>query len=34
MSGEGLCATWTNMTLQVDAKEDPATLQTISRIGP
>ncbi len=34
MSGKDLGATLVNMTLQVDAKEDPATIQTISRIGP
>ena len=34
MSGEDLCVTLIYMTLQVDAKEDSATIQTISRIGP
>ena len=33
MSGEDLCLTFINMTVQVDAKEDSATIQTISRIG-
>jgi hypothetical protein len=33
MSGEDLCVTLINMALQVDAKEDSATIQTISRVG-
>lgn len=33
MSGEDLCVTLINMALQVNAKEDPATIQTISRIS-
>ena len=33
MSDEGLYLTLINMALQVDAKEDSATIQTISRVS-